>query len=173
LDARSRMQTELWIGYRGFIVAWFWFFFVIEMMKPARRNVSSLVFVAFAVAAVYAITVGFVMRKKLFAQSARALPADRQKALGRWRAAHIIGFSCAINPTILGVVLKFLGASWSVPRDFFCRKLSLSHAVETALELWLFYDCRNCLNCSGNSASIRSRGDLFPFRLLLLLSFLI
>jgi len=146
------MQTELWIGYGGFIVAWFWFFLVIEMMKPARRNVSSLVFVAFAVAAVYAITAGFVMRKKLFAQSAKALPA----ALGRWRAANIIGFSCAINPTILGVVLKFLGASWSVPGIFFCRKLSLSYAVETALELWLFYDCRNGLNCSGNSASIRS-----------------
>ena len=123
MEARSRTQIELWISYGGFIVAWFWFFLVIEMMKPARRNVSSLVFVAFAVAAVYAITVGFVMRKKLFAQSAKALPADPQKALGRWRAANIIGFSCAINPTILGVVLKFLGASWSVPGIFFAVSL--------------------------------------------------
>jgi len=75
------MQIELWIGYGGFIVAWFCFFFVIQMMKPARRNVSSLVFVAFA--AVCAITVGFVMRKKLFAQSAKALPANPQRALGQ------------------------------------------------------------------------------------------
>jgi hypothetical protein len=117
------MQTELWIGYGGFIVAWFSFFFVIEMMKPTRHNVSSLVFVAFAVAAVYAITVGFVMRKKLFAQSAKALPADPQKALGRWRTANIIGFSCAMNPTILGVALKLLGASWSVPGIFFAVSL--------------------------------------------------
>jgi len=118
LEARSRTQIELWISYGGFIVAWFCFFYMVQMMKPARRDVSLLVFVAFAAAAVYAVTVGFVMRKKLFAQSAKALPADPQKALGRWRAANIIGFSCAMNPTILGVVLKFLGASWSVPGIF-------------------------------------------------------
>ena len=64
------------------------------------------------------------------------------------RAANIIGFSCAMNPTILGVVLKFLGASWSVPGIFFCRKLGVSCAVETALELWLFYDCWDCLKCT-------------------------
>ena len=119
LEARSRMQTELWISYGGFIVAWFCFFYMVQMMKPARRNVSLLVFVAFAAAAVCAITVGFAMRKKLFAQSAKALPADPRTALGRWRAANTIGFSCAMNPTILGVVLKFLGASWSVPGIFF------------------------------------------------------
>jgi len=92
------------------------------MMKPARRNVSSLVFVAFAAAAVCAFTVGFVMRKKLFAQSAKALPANPQRALGQWRAANLVGFSCAMNPTILGVALKreLVGA-----RDFFSRKLSL------------------------------------------------
>ena len=27
--------------------------------------------------------------------------------------------------------------------DFFWRQLSLSCALETALELWLFYDCKN------------------------------
>jgi len=123
LEARSRMQIELWIGYGGFIVAWFCFFFVIQMMKPARRNFSSLVFVAFAAAAVCAFTVGFVMRKKLFAQSAKALPANPQRALGQWRAANLIGFSCAMNPTILGVALKFLGASWSVPGIFFAVSL--------------------------------------------------
>ena len=117
------MQTELWLGYGGFIVAWFYFFFMIQMMKPARRHVSSLLFIAFAAGAVYAIRVGFVMRKKLFAHSAKAFPADPKKALGRWRAANIIGFSCAMNPTILGVALKFLGASWSVPGIFFAVSL--------------------------------------------------
>lgn len=119
LEARPRMQTKLWIVYGGFIVAWFDFLFLIQMMKPARRNVSSLVFVAFAAAAIYAITVGFVMRKKLFAQSAKALPADPQKAFSRWRAANIIGFTCAMNPTIFGVALKFTGASWLMPGILF------------------------------------------------------
>ena len=125
LDARSRMQTELWINYGGFIVAWFCFFFMIQMMKPARRHVSLLVFVAFAAAAVYAITAGFVMRKKFFAQSAKAPPADPQKALGHWRAANIIGFTCAMNPTIFGVALKFIGASWLVPSILFAVGLGL------------------------------------------------
>jgi putative Mn2+ efflux pump MntP len=113
------MQTELWISYGGFIVAWFCFFFVIQMMKPARRNVSSLVFVVFAAAAVYAITVGLVMRKKLFAQSAEALSSDPRKAFNQWRAANVIGFTCAMNPTIFGVALKFVGASWLMPGILF------------------------------------------------------
>jgi hypothetical protein len=125
LEARSRMQTELWISYGGFIVAWFCFLFVIQMLKPARRNVSSLVFVAFAAAAVWAIATGFATRKKLFAQSADALPGDPQKALNRWRAANFIGFSCAMNPTIFGVALKFIGASWLVPSILFAVGLGL------------------------------------------------
>lgn len=87
--------------------------------EARSAHVSSLVFVAFAAAAIYAITVGFVMRKKLFAQSAKALPADPQKAFSRWRAANIIGFTCAMNPTIFGVALKFIGASWLMPGILF------------------------------------------------------
>jgi hypothetical protein len=98
---------------------------MIQMMKPARRNVSSLIFVAFAAANVCAITIGFVMRKKLFAQSAGALPSDPRKACNRWKAANIIGLSCAMNPTILGVVLKFIGASWLVPSILFAIGLGL------------------------------------------------
>jgi hypothetical protein len=108
---------------------------------------ASLLLLLFAAGAVYAITVGFVMRKKLFAHSAKALPADPRMALGRWRAANIIGFRCVMNPTILGVALKFWRELVGT-RDFFLRKLSVSCAVETALELWLFYDCRNGLKCT-------------------------
>jgi hypothetical protein len=57
-------------------------------------------FAGFAVAAVYAIAVGLVMRKKLFAKSAEALRSDPRKAFNQWEAANITGFSCAMNPTI-------------------------------------------------------------------------
>jgi len=127
LEDRSRMQTELWIVYGSFILAWFCFFFMIQVMKPARRNVPSLVFVAFAAAAaaVYAITMGFVMRKKFFAQSAEALPSDPRKAFNKWKAANFIGFTSAMNPTIFGAALKFIGASWVVPSILFAVGLGL------------------------------------------------
>ena len=125
MDARSKLQTEVWVIYSGFIVAWFCFFFMIQMIKPARRNVSSLVIIASATAAVYAITVGFVMRKRFFAQSAKALPSDPRKTFNQWRAANIFGFTCAVNPTIFGVVLKLLGASWLVPGILFAVGLGL------------------------------------------------
>jgi hypothetical protein len=125
LETRSRMQTDVWRVYGGFIAAWFCYFYMIQMMKPARRNVSSLVFVAFAGAAVYAITAGFVMRKKFFARSAEALSSDPGKAFNQWKAANFIGFTSAMNPTIFGVALKFIGASWLVPGILFAVSLGL------------------------------------------------
>lgn len=109
---------------------------MIQAMNPLQRNVSSLVFVAFATAAVWAIATGFVMRKKLFAQSAEALPVDPQKALNRWRAANIIGFTCAMNPTIFGVALKFIGASWLVPSILFAVGLGLLVLWRPRSNLW-------------------------------------
>ena len=88
-------------------------------MNPAHRSLSSLVLVAFVFAAVYAVVVGFVMRKKLFRQSTEALPGDLRKALALWSAAHLIGFGCAMSIAIFGVVLKLLGCSWLVPGIFF------------------------------------------------------
>ena len=59
------MQSKVCVTYGGYIGAWYSFLFMIHFMNPARRHVSPLVFAGFAVAAVYAIAVGLVMRKKL------------------------------------------------------------------------------------------------------------
>ena len=119
MDTTSRAQTEVWVIYGGHIVAWFCFLLMIYMINPPQRTVSVLVLVAFAVAAVYPIATGFVMRKKFFAQSAEVFRADPHMALSRWKAAHFIGFSCAMSVTIFGVALKFIGTGWSVPGIFF------------------------------------------------------
>ncbi len=88
-------------------------------MNPPDRSVSPWVLVASVVAAAYAVGTGFVMRKKFFRQSTAALPSDLHKALNLWRVAHILGFTCAMNLTIFGVILRFLGSSWLVPGIFF------------------------------------------------------
>jgi hypothetical protein len=93
--------------------------------EPQSGSVSPLVLVAFAAAPVWLIAMGFVMRKKFFAQSAEALCADPQKALNRWRAANLIGFTFAMNPTVFGVALKFFGTSWLVSGIFFAVGLGL------------------------------------------------
>jgi putative Mn2+ efflux pump MntP len=124
LDARSKALIELRVTYSGHIVAWFSFLFMIHAMNPPQRTVSALVLVAFAVAAVYAIAVGFVMRKKFFTQSTEVFRDDPQKALNRWKVAHFFGFSCATSVTVFGVAMKFLGAGWLVPGIFFAVGLA-------------------------------------------------
>jgi hypothetical protein len=91
LDARSRLQTEVWVTYSGFIVAWFCFLFMIQLMNPRQRNVSPLVFVAFT-AAVYAIAVGFVMRKKfLLSQLKRFMMTLKSLSTARGRPTSSVG----------------------------------------------------------------------------------
>ena len=92
---------------------------MVRTMNPPHRSVSSLILVAFALAAVYAVVVGFVMRKKFLKQSTKALPDNPRKALTLWRAAHVISFSSAMSIAIFGVALKFLGSNWLVPGIFF------------------------------------------------------
>jgi len=63
------------------------------------------------------------MRKKLFARSAEVHRQDPVAGLKRWRAAQLLGFSCALCVTILGAVLKFIGAGWPVTGIFFAVSL--------------------------------------------------
>lgn len=118
-DTISKAQTEIELAHIGFLIAWFCFLFMVHTMNPPHRSVSSLIPVAFTLAAVYAVVVGFVMRKKFLRQSTEALPDSPRKALALWRAAHFISFSCAMSIAIFGVALKFLGSSWLVPGIFF------------------------------------------------------
>jgi hypothetical protein len=124
LDAIST-QTEIKLAYRGFILAWFCFIFMVHEMNLPYRSISAWVLLAFAFAALCVMASGFVMRKKLFAQSAESLPGDLGKAIRHWRGAHFIGFSFAMNLTIFGAVLKFLGSSWYVAGIFFGLSLGL------------------------------------------------
>jgi hypothetical protein len=119
LDAMSRTQTEIKFVYVGFIGAWFCFIYMIANMNRPPRSVSLWVLGALVFWAVSAVLAGFVMRKRFFRLSAEARSRDLRKALHFWKAAHFIAFCCAMNLTLLGVVLKFLGSGWSVAGIFF------------------------------------------------------
>jgi hypothetical protein len=123
LDAISRTQTEIKLVYFGHFLALFGFLFMIHSMNRPQRSVSKWFLVGFALATVYAITAGYLLRKRLFKQSVEALPGNVRKAVGLWRGAHFIGFSYAMSIAIFGVALRFLGSSWYVAGTFFCLSL--------------------------------------------------
>lgn len=112
-------QTEVKVVHRGFILAWFCFLFLVHKMNPALRDISAWVFVALCIWATSGIVVGFVMRRGFFRLSSEALPHDPRKASKFWRLANFISFSCAINATICGFVMRFLGSGWLVPGILF------------------------------------------------------
>ena len=125
MEARSKTQTEIWLTYGAYLASWFCFLFMIHTINPPERTVSSVVLAAFAAAAIYAIVSGFLMQRKFLALSTEVLREDPSKAARRWKAAHFIGFSCAMSVTIFGMALKFLGTGWLVPGIFFAVGLGL------------------------------------------------
>jgi hypothetical protein len=133
----SRTETEVRFVYRGCILAWFCFLFMAHKMNLPVRDVSQQVFVAFLFLGAFAIVLGFTMRRRLFRLSAEALPHDPRKASQFWRGGNFIGFCCAINPTIYGVVLKILGSGWLVPGILFGLGLGFD-----LLLLWLWWRWR-------------------------------
>jgi hypothetical protein len=114
LDATSRTQTIIKFAYAGFIGAWFCLIFIMANMNLSHRGVSFWVLVASVFWAAYAIFTGFILRKKFFRRSTEVLSSDLSKALAFWRTAHFIGFCCAMNLTLPGVILKVLGSGWTV-----------------------------------------------------------
>lgn len=103
LDAISKTQTQIKLVYVGHFLAWFAFLFMVHTMNRPQRGVSSWVLLAFVLVTIYAVFAGFVLRKRLFKQSAEAFPSNLRKALGLWRAAHFMGFSFAMSITTLGL----------------------------------------------------------------------
>ena len=73
----------------------------------------------FCILAAFVIVSGFVMRGRLFKLSTEALPHDPHKAIQFWRLSNFMGFCCALNPALYGVVLKVLGSGWLVPGMLF------------------------------------------------------
>jgi len=114
MDAISRKQVEVKLTYRGFILAWFCFLFMVYKMNLPVHDVSARAFVALCVLAAAAIVLGFVMRRRFFKLATDTLPHDPLKASQLWRGANFISFCCAINSTIFGAVLKILGSGWLV-----------------------------------------------------------
>ena len=114
---------EIKVVHTAFIVSWFCFLFFVYKVSFPHRTASAFAVVAFCLAAAYAIVIGFVMRKKLFKQSSEALSANPLKALHLWKAGNFIGWCCAMNLTLFGVVLKFLGSGWFVLGVFFVVSL--------------------------------------------------
>ena len=80
-----------------------------------EHKISPFVLVAFVIYVNYAIVSGFVLRRKFFKRSTETFPSDQQKALQLWRAAHLIAFASAMNLTVFGLILKWLGSGWLVP----------------------------------------------------------
>jgi hypothetical protein len=113
------VQKEVKFVYRGFILSWFCFLFIVHKMNLPLRNVSARVFVTFCILAPVAIVIGFVMRRRLFKLSTEALPHDPRKASQFSRSANYLSSCCALNPAIYGVVLKILGSGWLVPGILF------------------------------------------------------
>ena len=71
------MQTEVKFAHLMHIFAWLCCVFAVYRMNPPRRNVSVLLPVLLVVAALAAIIVSFVMRKKFFRLSTEALAWQR------------------------------------------------------------------------------------------------
>ena len=112
-------QTEIKLAYRGFILAWFCFLFVLYKMNFHRRDVSARVFMVLCIVAALAILVGFVMRRRGSKLTSEALPHDPRRAIELWRETNFVSFGCAISPAIYGALLKILGSGWLVPGILF------------------------------------------------------
>jgi hypothetical protein len=129
LDVKSKTQTETKLAYRAFILAWFCFLFFVYKLNFPRRTISAIALVALCLAAVHTIVIGFVMRKKFFKQSTEAFSGNPPKALHLWKAANVIGWCCAMNLTVFGVVL-LSGWQLACARHILRDELRLSSTLE-------------------------------------------
>ena len=76
---------------------------------------------AVGVAALSSISVAQTLRQKLVIAPAEELARqpDNAALLQRWRSGNIVQFAFAESVTLLGLVLRLLGASWPVAAPFF------------------------------------------------------
>jgi F0F1-type ATP synthase membrane subunit c/vacuolar-type H+-ATPase subunit K len=113
--------------FAAFLTTWFLFLLVIHMRNPPERPVSPLIVTALALAALTEVAVGFTLRKRLLDPALETLARDRENAaaLGQWRMGNLIGFCFAESITLVGLVLKLLGAGWNVTGAFFAAGMLL------------------------------------------------
>lgn len=118
---------QLRLIHAAFLVTWFLFVFVLKVANPTERLLPPMVLAAFAVVAVSIVLVGLKLRQQFLHIPASALATEPEdtRLLQRWRVGNLMSLCFAENPTLLGVVLKFLGASWNVVAVFFALGLIL------------------------------------------------
>jgi hypothetical protein len=72
MDVSSKTESEVRLVYRGFILAWFCFPFMVYKTNLPFRDVSAAAFVALCVLAPSTIVLGFMMRRRFFKLTAEA-----------------------------------------------------------------------------------------------------
>jgi hypothetical protein len=112
----------------AFVVTWFLFVLVVLLVKPPVEPVHPLLPYIFALAALGSVSLGFVLRKARIDRPLEVLrnAPDDPQALIEWRSANLTLFVIAETVTLMGLVLKFLGAPWAVAGVFFFAGLFLT-----------------------------------------------
>lgn len=121
----------------GFLATTALYVVVLLEVPPAPKSTSPVLVPVFVFVAVSTVGAGVFLRSILVSPSAEKLSADSQDAaaLTRWRTGIIASFSCAESVALMGLVLKFLGASWSVAAFFLVATILLLLAWTPRLEL--------------------------------------
>jgi len=119
---------QLRLIHAMFIVTWFLFVFVtVYIIHPADKLVGMTIPLGLGVAALSGISVAQTLRQRMVVTPAEELTRNPENALllQRWRAGNIVQFAVAESTTLFGLVLKLLGATWSVASPFFAVGLLL------------------------------------------------
>ena len=113
---------QLRLIHGSFVLSWFLFILLtVYIIHPVDKLTGMTVPLAVGVAALSSISVAQTLRQKLVIAPAEELARqpDNAALLQRWRSGNIVQFAFAESVTLLGLVLKLLGASWPVAAPFF------------------------------------------------------
>jgi len=113
---------QLRLIHAAFILSWFLFILLtVYIIHPVDKLTGMTVPLALGVAALSSISIAQTLRQKLVVAPAEELARqpDNAALLQRWRSGNIVQFAFAESVTLLGLVLKLLGASWPVAAPFF------------------------------------------------------
>ncbi len=128
MGAREKTLLQVRVIHVAFVITWFMFVIVLQVvLKPSVKAVEPVKLGALALAAFSSVSVGWTIRGKMLALSAEALrrdPEDRA-GLGQWRAANVLSFAFAETVMLLGLVLRVMGADWTIAGWFFAAGLIL------------------------------------------------
>jgi hypothetical protein len=103
--------------------------------RPPIRDLSLVIPIAFGICALSDVAIAVFFRASWMAASERVLqerPGDA-KALDRWQKGVLISLTLAESLGLFGLVLKFLGATWTVAGLFIAAAIGLLVAWRPAL----------------------------------------